>query len=68
MEETDKVLHFEHTLFDAEAWRLRKVDQKYLKVLKLWCWRLMEIRCTCRVRNEDVLHRVKEEDILAYIR
>jgi hypothetical protein len=28
----------------------------------MWCWRRMEkIRWTDRVRNEEVLHRVKEE-------
>jgi hypothetical protein len=26
-----------------------------------WCWRRMEISWTDRVRNEEVLHRVKEE-------
>jgi hypothetical protein len=29
---------------------------------EMWCWRRMEkISWTDRVRNEDVLHRVKEE-------
>jgi hypothetical protein len=29
---------------------------------EMWCWRRMEnISWTCRVRNEEVLHRVKEE-------
>jgi hypothetical protein len=27
----------------------------------MWCWRRMEISWTDRVRNEEVLHRVKEE-------
>jgi hypothetical protein len=26
----------------------------------MWCWRRMEISWTDRVRNEEVLHRVKE--------
>jgi hypothetical protein len=43
-------------------WTLRKVDQKYLKSFEMWCWRRMEkISWTDRVRNEEVLHRVKEE-------
>jgi hypothetical protein len=42
-------------------WTLRKVDQKYLENFEMWCWRRMEkISCTDRVRNEEVLHRVKE--------
>jgi hypothetical protein len=46
----------------AETWTLRKVDQKYLESFEMWCWRRMEkiIRAD-RVRNEEVLHRVKEE-------
>jgi hypothetical protein len=43
----------------------RKVDQKYMESLEMWCWRRMEkISWTDRVRNE-VLCRVKEDtDIL----
>jgi hypothetical protein len=49
-------------LYGAETWTLRKVDQKYLESFETWCWRRMEkISWTERVRNEDVLHRVKEE-------
>jgi hypothetical protein len=49
-------------LCGAETWTLRKVDRKYLESLEMWCWRRMEkISWTDRVRNEEVLHRVKEE-------
>jgi hypothetical protein len=49
-------------LYGAETWTLRKVDQKYLERFEMWCWRRMEkISWTDRVRNEEVLHRVKEE-------
>jgi hypothetical protein len=48
-------------LYGAEMWTLQKVDQKYLEIFEMWCWRRMEkISCTDRVRNE-VLNRVKEE-------
>jgi hypothetical protein len=30
----------------------------------MWCWRRLKISCTDRVRNEAVLHRVDESDIL----
>jgi hypothetical protein len=41
---------------------LRKVEQKYQKCFEMWCWRRMEkISWTDRVRNEEVLHRIKEE-------
>jgi hypothetical protein len=49
-------------LYGAEMWTLRKVVQKYLKNFEMWCWRRMEkISWTERVRNEEVLQRVKEE-------
>jgi hypothetical protein len=49
-------------LYGAETWTLRKVDQKYLESFEMCCWRRMEmISWTDRVRNEEVLHRVKEE-------
>jgi hypothetical protein len=49
-------------LYGAETWTLPKVDQKHLESFEMWCWRRMEkISWTDRVRNEEVLHRVKEE-------
>jgi hypothetical protein len=49
-------------LYGSETWTLRKVDQKYLESFEMWCWRRMEkIGWTDRVRNEEVLQRVKEE-------
>jgi hypothetical protein len=49
-------------LCGAGTWTLGKVDQKYLESFEMWCWRRMEkISLTDRVRNDEVLHRVKEE-------
>jgi hypothetical protein len=49
-------------LCDAETWTLRKVDQKYLKIFEMWCWRRMENNSwSDHVKNEEVLHRVKED-------
>jgi hypothetical protein len=49
-------------LYGAETWTLRKIDQKYLESFEMWFWRRMEkISWTDRVRNEEVLHKVKEE-------
>jgi hypothetical protein len=48
--------------YNAETWTLRTVGQKYLKSFEAWCWRRMEkISRTNRVRNDEILHRVKEE-------
>jgi hypothetical protein len=55
-------------MFGAESSTLRKVDQKYLESFETWCWRRMEkIIWTGRVRNEEVLHRVKKKGI-SYIK
>jgi hypothetical protein len=49
-------------VYGAENWTLRKVDQKYLESSDMWCFRRMEkISWTSRVKNEEVLLRVKEE-------
>jgi hypothetical protein len=43
-------------------------DQTYLESFEMWCWRRMEkISWTDRVRNEEVLHRVKEERNILHI-
>jgi len=49
-------------LFGAETGTFRAVDEKHLESFEMWCWRRMEkISWTDRVRNEDVLLRVKEQ-------
>jgi hypothetical protein len=41
---------------------VRAVDRKQLESFGMWCWRRMEkISWTDRVRNEEVLLRVKEQ-------
>jgi hypothetical protein len=55
-------------LCGAETWTLGRVDQKYLESFDMWCWRRMEkMSWTDRVRNE-VLHRVKERNIVHTIK
>jgi hypothetical protein len=56
--------------YGAETWTDRKVDQKHLGSFEMWCWRRMEkTSWTDRVRNEEVLHRVKgERNILHTVR
>jgi hypothetical protein len=47
-------------LFGAETGAIRAVDRKQLESFEMWCWRRMEkISWTDRVRNEEVLLRVK---------
>ena len=62
-EETSKVFQLVHSFcIRAETWILWKVDQKQLESFEMWCWRRMQkISWTDRVRDEDVLHRVKQK-------
>jgi hypothetical protein len=56
------------SLYGAETWTLRKVDQKYLGSFEMRCWRRREISWTDCVRNE-VLQRVnKDRNILQTIK
>ena len=48
--------------YGAESCTLRAGDQKHLESSEMWIWRRMErISWTDRVRNEEVLLRVKEQ-------
>jgi len=50
------------TLYGAETWTLRAVEQKHLESFEMWCSRRMEkISWTDHVRNEEVLLRVKDK-------
>jgi hypothetical protein len=47
------------SLYGAETWKLRAVDQKNLERFEMWCWRRMEkIRWTDHVIIDEVLIRV----------
>jgi hypothetical protein len=48
--------------YGAEIWKLRKLHQKYLESFEMLCWRRIEkIIWTDHGRNEEILHRVKED-------
>jgi len=54
-------------LYGTETWTLRAVGQKYLESFEMWCWRRMgKISWTDRVRNKEVLFRVKEQRIILH--
>jgi hypothetical protein len=68
-EETSKVLHLERGFYGTETWTLQKVDQKRLESFDVWSWRRMEkISWTNCVKNEEVLHRIKDKNILYAIK
>jgi len=55
-------------LYGAATGTLWKIDQKYLQIFKVWCWKRMEnISRTDHVRHEEVLHTVKEERNILHI-
>ena len=59
-EETSEIIR-SITLYDAETWTVRKVAEKFLGSSEVWCWGKMErITLTDHVKNEEVLHKVKE--------
>ena len=56
-------------LYGAETWTLRVIDQKHLESFEMWCLRRMEnISWTDRVRNEEILQKEKERNILQVIK
>jgi hypothetical protein len=49
-------------IYGVEIRTLRRVDQKYLESFEMWFWRRLEKTIgSDRVRNEEVLLRVKED-------
>jgi len=55
-------------LYGSETWTLRKLGQKYLDILEMWCWRSTgKISWVDRARNEGVLHGVKEERNILHV-
>jgi hypothetical protein len=49
-------------LYGAGTWTLRKVDQKYLESLEIWCWRRTEkIKLQDRVKNKEAVQKRKEK-------
>ena len=58
----DVVLAWSIARYGGATWALRKVNWKYQESFEKWCWRRTEkITWADRVRNEEVLHRVKKE-------
>ena len=56
-------------MYGAETWTLREVEQKYIERFEMWCWRRMEkIIWTDRVKNDEVLHRAEERNILRTVK
>jgi hypothetical protein len=62
-----KCYNWKTALYGAGNWTIRAVNQKHLKTFEIWCWRRMEkISWSDRVRNEEVLLRVKKQRNILY--
>jgi hypothetical protein len=49
-------------LYGSEAWTIGKVDQKRLEAFETGCWRrLLKIKWTDKIRNEEVYRRIDGE-------
>ena len=49
-------------LYGCESWTIKKKEERYLDNFEMWLWRrLMKVKWTDRVRNEEVLTRIGEE-------
>jgi hypothetical protein len=44
-------------LYGAETWVVWEIDEQF----ETWCWRMLEISWTDRVKNEEVLRVIREE-------
>jgi hypothetical protein len=52
-------------LYGSEAWTIGKIDQKRLEAFETWCWRrMLKIKWTDKMRNEEVYRRIDEERTL----
>jgi hypothetical protein len=51
--------------FGFETWTLRKNNERVINAFETWCWRrMLKIKWTDRIMNEEIFQRVKEERLL----
>ena len=63
-----KVLVWPVVMYGCETWTLRKAEIDKLQALEMWIWRTLEnISWEQKIRNEEVLRRVKENRCLIKI-
>jgi hypothetical protein len=52
-------------LYRSDPWTIGKVDQKRREAFETWCWRrILKIKWTDKIRNEEVYGRIYEERTL----
>jgi len=52
-------------LYGSEKGNLGKNEARIINAFETWCWRrLLKIKWTNRIKNDEVLQRAKEERLL----
>jgi hypothetical protein len=55
-------------LYGSETWTLGKNEEMVTNAFETWCWRrMLKIKWTDRITNEEVFQRAEEERILLKI-
>jgi hypothetical protein len=52
----------ELSVYSAETWIFKKIEQTQLGSFEMWCWkRMKKISSANQVENEEALHKVNEK-------
>jgi len=55
-------------LYGSETWTVGKNEERIINAFETWCWRKMiKIKWTDRITNDEVFQRAKEERLLSKI-
>ena len=55
-------------LYGSETWTLGKNEERVINAFETWCWRrMLKIKWTDRITNEEVFRRVKDDRLLLKI-
>ena len=55
-------------LYGSETWTLGKNEERVANVFETWCWRrMLKIKWTDRIMNDEFFQRAKEERLLLII-
>jgi len=55
-------------VYGSETWIVEKNEEKFVNAYETWCWRrLIKIKWTDRIMNDEVFQRAKEERLLLNI-
>jgi len=55
-------------LYGSETWTLGKNEERIINAFETWCWRrMLKIKWTARIMNNEIFQRAKEERLLLKI-